>query len=294
MFYLKKIRVLLAEERAWPALLALGETLRVQGIAMERAAAAGSVVLAEHGDGILWITDSPEYARDLMARELPLLIYLHPWNASESFPMAGFAMREPQDLDAEYLEQVYRRFAGIPWHILTTRRCVVREMCIQDAPELEAIYAHPAIRGTVGDLYRAETRQTKGFGKFPDSMEVCRKYLEDYIRQVYPLYQYGIWIIVERETSRVIGRAGFRHLEGELPDLGYLVAVPYQRQGYAWEVCTGILAYAGDVLGFRRVQARVAPDNTPSLSLCQKLGFRRAGEVVEDGMTYLRFEKTLA
>ena len=48
-----------------------------------------------------------------------------------------------------------------------------------------------------------------------------------------------MWIVCDRNTGELIGRAGVEHREelgGEL-ELGYAIGVPWQRQGYATEVC---------------------------------------------------------
>ena len=62
--------------------------------------------------------------------------------------------------------------------------------------------------------------------------------------------------------------------------------MPWQRRGYAWEVCRAILGYAAAVLEFTKVQALVETENTASLKLCEKLGFYRDSRVVLNGKKY--------
>ena len=69
-----------------------------------------------------------------------------------------------------------------------------------------------------------------------------------------------------------------------------MIGVPWQRQGYACEVCSAILHYARKELGFTRVQALVMEGNEQSAALCRKLGFRRTGTVAEDGGSYVVYE----
>jgi ribosomal-protein-alanine N-acetyltransferase len=52
---------------------------------------------------------------------------------------------------------------------------------------------------------------------------------------------------------------------------------PYARQGYATEALGAVLEYALGPLGLHRVECGIQPDNTPSLALAEKLGFRRFG-----------------
>ena len=115
-------------------------------------------------------------------------------------------------------------------------------------------------------------------------------YIQDYIKKVYHFYGYGIWTIEEKKSGLVIGRAGISWREGfDLPELGFVIGVPWQRKGYAYEVCTAILTYAKEELGITRVQALVMKGNEKSARLCEKLGFVCEGEVCLEGIMYLRY-----
>lgn len=279
MFYLKKVFTIVEERRAWEKLKILGETLAERGITMKAGNSGDLCGKDTPEEATLWITDTKAVADALIAKECPLLIYLHPWNKEESFPLAGFAMEEPQELEVSYLENVYRRFAGIPWDIVSTPRCLVREMTPEDALPLQEIYRHPQIQ-----KYLAEER---------DDPEQYRRYIELYIQQVYGFYGYGIWTVLDCAGKTVIGRAGFRYRDGEAPELGYMIGVPWQRQGLAYEVCSAILEYGREVLEFEQVQALVEPDNQASISLCKKLGFIEQGKVAEEGRECIRFYRSL-
>ncbi len=55
------------------------------------------------------------------------------------------------------------------------------------------------------------------------SYEEEREYQQAYIEQMYRFYGYGMWIVCDRNTGELIGRAGVEHREelgGEL-ELGY-------------------------------------------------------------------------
>ncbi len=71
-----------------------------------------------------------------------------------------------------------------------------------------------------------------------------------------------------------------------MPELGFLIAVPYQGKGYAYEVCRAILEYGEQELGFAKVQALVREENRASICLCRKLGFEREGRVEDKGIWY--------
>lgn len=323
MFYLKRVEALLEEENARAGLEGLGDRLGKQGIAFHAVLLRNALRKGEKGfseknpdqiagkaalkeffsaagdrikpaDGALWITDSPEIAELIMEQELPLLVYLHPWNREASFPLAGFAMEKPQELDIQYLENVYRRFADIPWEILTTERCLVREMTLEDLPALEKIYEDGEVKRFMGGLYLPEHEGDLGHDTLGEGKERERKRIvENYIRQVYGFYGYGIWTVEDRLSGAVIGRAGFCPPTGEVPELGYVLGADWRRKGLAREVCSAILEYGKGILGFDRVQAVVQKDNIASAALCRRLGFQEAGETVEDGKVCTRFLKVL-
>ena len=73
------------------------------------------------------------------------------------------------------------------------------------------------------------------------------------------------------------------------PELGFIIGVPWQRRGYAEEVCRAVLAYGWSALEFRQVQALVEPENIPSVRLCEKLGFRKDENVNVGEKEYYRF-----
>lgn len=226
--------------------------------------------------GVLYLTDDAGTARGLREAGEAVLIYLHPGNRDQDFSGFLFAVEDPEDLEPEYIERAYRRLKGLPWNILRTARCLIRETIPEDVESFYQIYSHPAITEYMEGLY--------------PEVEEERQYVRDYIEKVYTFFGFGVWTVIERETGAVIGRAGFSYREGfDEPELGFIIGVPWQRRGYAEEVCRAVLAYGWSALEFQQVQALVEPENIPSVRLCEKLGFRKA-EVVDVGKKeYYRF-----
>ena len=71
-------------------------------------------------------------------------------------------------------------------------------------------------------------------------------------------------------------------------ELGFVIGVPWQRQGYATEVCKALLEYGKEELGFEQVQMLVVPENEVSLRLAGNLGFHRQDQVTWGGSLYER------
>ncbi len=224
-------------------------------------------------EGILYVTDDADTAEALRREGKAVLIYLHSGNAGQDFSRFLFAVEDPEDLEPEYVERVYRRLKGLPWHILETSRCLIRETTTADVEVFYRIYSHPAITKYMEGLY-PEVEQEK-------------QYVREYIEKVYTFYGFGVWTVVEKESGTVIGRAGLSYREGfEDPELGFIIGVPWQRKGYAREVCRAVLAYAAAALEFTRVQALVETENVASLKLCGQLGFYRDSIVWLKGKEY--------
>ena len=229
----------------------------------------------EETEGTLYVTDDSSLAEELKNKGEAVLIYFHPGNRGEDFSGFRFGVEESEQIEPEYAERVYRRLKGLPWKILETQRCVVRETVPEDVDAFFTIYSDPAITEYMEDLY-------------PDKRQE-REYIRQYIEQVYTFYEFGVWTVVEKESGCVIGRAGFSYRPGyDEPELGYTIGVPWQRKGYAGEVCRAILAYGWEKLGFECVQALVDAENEPSLLLCDKLGFQAVEEIAMEGRPFFR------
>lgn len=233
------------------------------------------VQIAEDAETALYVTDDLDEAKALKDDGKAVLIYLHDGNSEQDFSEFLYAVEDPEELEPEYVNKVYRRLIGMPWDILKTDRCLVRETTPEDVEDFYHIYSDPAITRYMENLY--------------PEIEQEKQYIREYIEKVYTFFEFGVWTVVERENGSVIGRAGFAFREGyEEPELGFIIGVPWQRQGYAEEVCRAVMKYGWEILGFRQVQAMVEPENIASLRLCGKLGFMEKEKVTEKGKVYVR------
>lgn len=225
--------------------------------------------------GVLYITDDSATAKQLRDSGEAVLVHLHSGNSDQDFSEFTFAVEKPEELDEEYMEKVWLRLKGLPWHILETERLYVRETIEEDVDAFYRIYSEPAITEYMEDLY-------------PD-VEEEKQYVRDYIEKVYTFFEFGVWTVVEKESGAVIGRAGISYREGfDVPELGFVIGVPWQRKGYATESCRAILNYAREQHGFTEIQALVEPENAVSLKLCAKLGMEQAEQVSVGGKRYIR------
>lgn len=215
----------------------------------------------------LLITDEMHIARNAKEQgQYVVLCYpVQGMTEQDSFSDYPYAVETAaiEDFDIQtqtYLEHVLCRFYGRPCHILDTERCSVREITPADVDRLYEIYADPQITKYMENLY--ENRED----------EIA--YTEEYIRCHYGFYDFGMWIVEDRETGLVIGRAGFDMRQGyEDPELGFMICTEYQNKGYATEVCRALLSYGKEKLGFEQIGSFTDPSNQASVRLLLKLGF---------------------
>ena len=65
-------------------------------------------------------------------------------------------------------------------------------------------------------------------------------------------------------------------------ELGYRIFAAYRRQGYALEAVKALIQWAQTQSGVRQFIASISPDNTPSLLLAHKLGFKKIAETIDE------------
>lgn len=198
-------------------------------------------------------------------------------NSGSDFLAADLLMEGLFDADAEFFVRAYQRSHQIPWTILETERCIVREITLDDLDDLFALYAGEGMTAYIEPL-------------FPYEQE--KEYQRAYIDYMYKFYGYGMWVVIEKKTGTLIGRAGLEHREdmGEEPELGYAIGTPYQRNGYAFEVCSAILDYAKTHLEYDTVSCYIRTGNTASEHLARKLGFHLCGEVRIEQQTMKQYQ----
>lgn len=210
----------------------------------------------------LLITDEMDAARKAKERgEYVVLSYpVFGMTEEDSLSDYPYAVETSGEMDEIYLEHVRCRFRGEPCHILDTKRCRVREVTPEDVDRLYEIYKEPQITEFMENLYQRREDEIA--------------YTKEYIRCHYGFYDFGMWVVEDRESGVIIGRAGFDMRQGyEIPELGFMICASHQKKGYATEICTALLSYGKEQLGFEEVGAFTDPGNVASVRLLCKLGF---------------------
>lgn len=89
-----------------------------------------------------------------------------------------------------------------------------------------------------------------------------------------------VWAVIEKRSSTIIGDVGFKGSPDRhgMVKMGYSIAVPFRRSGYAKEAVRALACYAlgtGEISG---ITAEVDPSNLPSWKLLSTLGWEHGVE----------------
>lgn len=93
---------------------------------------------------------------------------------------------------------------------------------------------------------------------------------------------WGYWAVEEKASGLLVGEVGFADHKREIdppltgmPELGWVIATSHHGKGYGAEAVGAALAWSDPRFGARRICCIAAPENTASLRLAAKYGFRK-------------------
>ena len=148
---------------------------------------------------------------------------------------------------------------------LEGERVRLRWLSDADVPALFAIFGDPTVtRYWSTPALRDEAAAAELLGQIHDNVRTGKGFQ---------------WGIVLRGHDTVIGTCTLYNpdFNNQRTELGFALARAQWGKGLATEAIRVVLAYAFDVLGFRRIEADVDPRNDASLRVLEGVGFIREG-----------------
>lgn len=101
-----------------------------------------------------------------------------------------------------------------------------------------------------------------------DSWDSCMQGLGQWIAR-----GYGAFFLTETATGTPAGRVQLRHpVDLDEPELAWAVFADFEGQGFAQEAVIAVRNFARDTLGLPPLMSLIAPENTRSVALAEKLG----------------------
>jgi RimJ/RimL family protein N-acetyltransferase len=119
-------------------------------------------------------------------------------------------------------------------------------------------------------------------GDASDSVEQEQERIREHIASHHEQLGFGLFIVVDAETGKPIGRAGVHHgprQDLEELEVNYLIAEPWRGQGYATEVVQAVVDHVRSAHGVTRLAAMISADNAASRRVAEKVGFELVDEV---------------
>jgi len=149
-----------------------------------------------------------------------------------------------------------------PAILLETERLVLAQLADRDADFIFGLLNEPSFLRYIGD---------RGVRSTDDA----RRYIREGPVAGYERYGYGLLRVVLKADDTPIGMCGVLKRDTLAdPDLGFSFLPAYWSKGYALEAATAVMRHARDVLRLGRILAITTHDNSPSIRLLGKLGFR--------------------
>lgn len=153
-------------------------------------------------------------------------------------------------------------------------------------------------------LRELEPRDARMLYEILSTEEVMRYYGSDPLLAVYEAknviayfkeqFQQGKairWAICDRKSGELLGTIGFHNWMPQYyrAEIGFEVAPDHWRSGVAYEAASAVIEHGFKEFKFHRISALVAPENTSSNRLVQKLNFTQEGLLQDYAYSHGRF-----
>jgi HAD superfamily hydrolase (TIGR01509 family) len=193
--------------------------------------------------------------------------FVNPNSGNQDLSKAAILVEGFDEVDYAFISQVYQHAHLEPATIITTDRLVIRELSLEDIPDLYQMYQNPENREYIDDI--------------SDSLQLEKEKHLAYIQNIYHFYNYGLWGVFLKEKQQLIGRCGveFKMIEGnEEYELGYLIDKSFQGLGYAKECAEAVIAYTFQEIKASCIVAVIDNHNYKSIRLAESLGLKPYGK----------------
>lgn len=207
--------------------------------------------------------------------DIPVIGFANEHSGKQDLSKASALVEGFDEIDFQFVENIYLRAHNIPVTIAVTNRLIIRELSVKDIPDMYQIYQNPEVKKFI-----------------PDIDEYLENEIEKhkaYIKNVYNFYGYGLWGVFSKENGNLIGRCGIQNTlvngQDEI-ELGYVLDVNHWGYGYALECVRAILKYAFQDLHMDKVIALIHPLNLRSIKVAERVGMKKNTSIIKDGMEY--------
>ena len=88
--------------------------------------------------------------------DVAMIAYMNPEIPNQTYSGVEMLVEGFEEVDVDFLEKMYQRHHRIPWKILETERCIIRELALSDLDDLFELYGEGEIDKYTDPLYPYE------------------------------------------------------------------------------------------------------------------------------------------
>lgn len=206
------------------------------------------------------VEDSANGVRAAKAAGAACMGFCNPDSGNQDLSPADIVVEGFEEVDCAFAEKVHHRCFGIPVVLSDEHGFRIREMTLEDYEAVHTLYDEEGALRFMDSFFKGNDH---------------RAFFESYVRNMYRFYDFGMYVLEEKETGRIVGHAGLDVEEGADGEaavtLGYLLSEDMQGKGIAFDACCRILQYAKEDLQLSGVEIRIRPENVKSAALAQRL-----------------------
>ncbi|MBW2967827.1 GNAT family N-acetyltransferase [Candidatus Woesearchaeota archaeon] len=114
---------------------------------------------------------------------------------------------------------------------------------------------------------------------YPYRKKEYLQFMESMVKKKQKVKTDYLFFIREKERGEIIGGVGIHKVDRahNNAEIGYWVAKPYWRKGYAYEAARLALKYCFKILKLNKIYLKIYDGNKASAALAKKLGFTEEG-----------------
>ena len=147
--------------------------------------------------------------------------------------------------------------------MIETQRTILRPLEPEDN---EQIYS-----------YRSDAETNKYQGWIPKSLEDVNEFISKNPKEFNKPESWFQLVIKQKETDKIIGDIGIHFMDRDnfQCEIGCTLNKDNHGKGYAAEALGAVIDYLFNKLGKHRIITSIDPENTSSINLVKRLGFRK-------------------
>lgn len=144
-------------------------------------------------------------------------------------------------------------------HIIETKRLILREFIPEDASDFYHLNQDSEVMRYTGDEPFASIAKAKLF-------------IENY--REYKAHGCGRWAVISKSDKAFLGWCGLKQHKAGYVDLGFRFFKRHWGNGYATESAQACVEYGFNTLLLKEIVGRVAPENSASVKVLEKIGMQ--------------------